>query len=98
LDLCFLKKQVNHNTFLISYIFFFKKKQSQQKDTERSAFATSARSPLTHAKSHRQGATRMEDPTLYIELEESEGLHHSARQETGGRWSRPARRAHQREL
>ena len=49
---------------------------------------------LAAAQGHRAGAKGVDDPTVYLELEEQQGLYHSARQASSCRRSWTPRRAH----
>ena len=63
----------------------FAQVQDQLEGAERAAFAASAGHALADEEGDGEGAAGLEDPSLHLQLEESEGLHHPARQEARGR-------------
>ena len=63
----------------------FAQVQDQLEGAERSTVAARAGHALADEEGDGEGAAGLEDPPLHLQLEESEGLHHPARQEAGGR-------------
>ena len=63
----------------------FAQVQDQLEGPSGSAVAARAGHALADEEGDGEGAAGLEDPALHLQLEESEGLHHPARQEARGR-------------